>query len=109
MRHPAQRQGVVPAPERLQHHAAGHQVGAGAAILLRHGDAEQAGRADGRERLVRPPLLGVHALAERIELVAREAVGLVEDLGLLRGQPERVRRRIRQRAGGMALSNAHVA
>ena len=72
MRDPAQRERAVPARERLQHEAAREQVEAGPAVFLGHRDAEVAGRADLRERLGRPPLLVVHPLRERMQLLARE-------------------------------------
>ena len=50
VRHPAERQRVVPAREGLQHQAAGEQVQPRAAQGFRHRDAEVAGAPDQRNR-----------------------------------------------------------
>src|SRR5271154_3854302 len=77
------------------------------AIFLRHGDAEQALRADLWERVLGPPLLRVHANGQAVQFGAREAVGLVED-EVLFGVEFEGRRAIVADRDGVARSQAFL-
>ena len=79
----------VPAGERLSDQSLGEGVEARAAQLLGHRDAEIAALAEEREQVLRPPLLVVHLRQQRMQFLAREAVGLVEDLAIVRREAER--------------------
>src|SRR5207244_6647784 len=74
---------MVPACEALQHQAGRQKVQTSAAVFLGDGGTEKAVIADNAERFVRPPFLTVHPFGKRIELLACETIGLIEDSLLL--------------------------
>ena len=86
VRHPGQRQGVVPAREGLQHNTAAKDIHIGTAVLLRRGDAEVTIGTNGFEYILRPPFFVIHTLCKRIQLGFGKAVSLVKDFGFLVGQ-----------------------
>src|ERR1700756_759380 len=73
---------MVPASEALQHQAGRQKVQTGAAVFFGDGGAEKAVIADRAERFVRPPFLTVHPFGNRVELLVRKTIGLIE-YGLL--------------------------
>jgi hypothetical protein len=107
VRDAGERHRVVPAAERLRDEPRRHQVQPRPAIFLRHGDAEQALRADLWERVLGPPLLRVHANGQAVQFGAREAVGLVED-EVLFGVEFEGRRAIVADRDGVARSQAFL-
>jgi hypothetical protein len=77
---PADRHRVVPTGDRLEDEPGGDERTANAPVLLGDSNAEITGRSKTRKKIVRPPLVTIHALRQRVELPAREPVGLLEDL-----------------------------
>ena len=78
---------MVPAPEGLDHGPGRHEVQPQAAVLLGHGDAEEACLGDLAEGFRRPPFLRIHAGGQRVQLAAGEGVCGFEDTLLLGVEP----------------------
>ena len=74
----------VGARELLEHEDVGEEVGAGAAVLLRHADAHQAELGELREDLAREAMLAIPLGGVRLDLLPREVAGQRLDLLLLR-------------------------